>query len=249
MGRNNILISGASSGLGAAMARRFAAMNRNLALCARRTERLDALAAELRSAHPSITVSVRPLDVNDHEAVFETFRAFDTDLAGVDRVIVNAGMGKGAPLGTGHFAANRQTAETNFIAALAQAEAALELFRPRNDGHLVLISSMSAVRGLPRSMNAYAASKAAVSAMGEGLQAEFLRSPIVVSTILPGYIRTELNEKVRDTPMIVGIDKGSQALVRAIEREPRRACVPAWPWRPMDLLIRVMPLRGVAKFG
>jgi aminoglycoside phosphotransferase (APT) family kinase protein len=56
-------------------------------------------------------------------------------------------------------------------------------------------------------------------AMGEGLQAEFVRSPIVVSTILPGYIRTELNEKVRNTPMIVGIDKGSRALVRAVERD------------------------------
>ncbi|HYN73097.1 MAG TPA: SDR family NAD(P)-dependent oxidoreductase [Nakamurella sp.] len=65
-------------------------------------------------------------------------------------------------MGTGHFSANRQTAETNFIAALAQAAAALELFRPRNNGHLVLISSMIAVRGLPRSINTYAASKAAV---------------------------------------------------------------------------------------
>src|SRR5689334_14754098 len=119
MPRTNILITGASSGLGAAMARRFAAMDRNLALCARRTDRLDALADELRSANPSITVAVRRLDVTDHDAVFETFRAFDVDLGGLDRVVVNAGVGKGAPLGTGHFAANRQTAETNFIAAVA----------------------------------------------------------------------------------------------------------------------------------
>ena len=62
----------------------------------------------------------------------------------VDRVIVNAGLGKGAPLGTGGYAANRQTAMTNFVAALAQAEAAMEIFRAQDAGHLVMISSMSA---------------------------------------------------------------------------------------------------------
>ena len=56
-------------------------------------------------------------------------------------------MGKGASIGTGYFAANKQTAETNFVAALAQCEAAMELFRSRNAGHLVVVSSVSARRG------------------------------------------------------------------------------------------------------
>jgi NADP-dependent 3-hydroxy acid dehydrogenase YdfG len=96
-------------------------------------------------------VVIRPLDVNDHPQVFETFHAFERDLGTLDRVIVNAGLGKGRPVGTGAFDTNRQTAETNFVGALAQCEAAVEIFRRRNDGHLVTVASMSAVRGMPRS--------------------------------------------------------------------------------------------------
>ena len=71
-----ILISGASSGLGAEMARQFAARGHDLALCARRTERLEELRAEIAAAHPDRRVEIRALDVNDHDAVFEVFRAF-----------------------------------------------------------------------------------------------------------------------------------------------------------------------------
>ncbi|MCK2169418.1 SDR family oxidoreductase, partial [Thalassospira xiamenensis] len=138
-----ILITGASSGLGMGMARRFAAMGRDLALCARRLDKLEALKNELEQAHPTITVAIRPLDVNDYEQVFDVFRAFKAELGRLDRIIVNAGIGKGQPLGTGHFQANRQTAETNFVAALAQCEAAMEIFREQNSGHLVVVSSMS----------------------------------------------------------------------------------------------------------
>jgi NADP-dependent 3-hydroxy acid dehydrogenase YdfG len=108
MTRTNILITGASSGLGEGMARQFAARGRNLALCARRADRLEELRSELLVAHPEITVSARELDVTDHDAVFTVFEQFADDLGGLDRVIVNAGMGKGASLGTGHFRANRQ---------------------------------------------------------------------------------------------------------------------------------------------
>src|SRR4051812_1614140 len=93
MPRRNILITGASSGLGAGMAREFAARGRNLALCARRTDRLEILKAELLAAHPGITVSLRALDVNDHAQVFEVFREFAVEFGSLDRVIVNAGMG------------------------------------------------------------------------------------------------------------------------------------------------------------
>ena len=147
--RKNILITGASSGLGAGMAREFAARGRDLALCARRTERLESLKAELLAAHPGIRISLRELDVNQYDDVFTVFRAFAEEFGGLDRVIVNAGIGKGKPVGTGYFWANRQTAETNFVAALAQCEAAVEIFRAQGHGHLVMISSMSAMRGMP----------------------------------------------------------------------------------------------------
>ncbi|ASG23340.1 SDR family oxidoreductase [Nitrospirillum viridazoti] len=249
MPAKTILITGASSGLGLGMAREFAALGRDLALCARRTDRLVALRDELLRAHPGIRVAIRPLDVTDHAAVFETFRAFDTEMGGLDRIIVNAGIGSGRRIGTGHFADNLATAQTNFVAALAQCEAALELFRPRNRGHLVVISSMSALRGLPKHMTTYAATKAGLAALTEGIQADLLRSPIRVSSILPGYIRTELNEGAKRLPFAIPGDVGSRLLVRAIEREPAKAYVPAWPWAYMAPIMRLLPLSLVAKLA
>ncbi len=246
--RNTILITGASSGLGRGMAREFAARGRHLALCARRLDRLEVLRNELLAAHPAIRVAIKPLDVLDYDAVFAVFRAFDEELGGLDRIIVNAGLGKGQPLGTGYFYANRQTAETNFVGALAQIEAAMELFRARRRGHLVAISSVSALRGMPRNLTTYAASKAALSALAEGLRAELgPRSAIRVSTILPGYIRSEINEKVKHTPFMIDTETGCRLLVRAIEREPVKAIVPAWPWLPLGWLIRHLPLHWVAR--
>jgi short-subunit dehydrogenase len=247
--RRNILITGASSGLGRGMAREFAALGRNLALCARRADRLEGLRAELLTAHPSLRVLVRPLDVTEHDRVFEAFRAFQRDLGSLDRIIVNAGIGKGQPIGTGFFWANRQTAETNFVAALAQCEAAVEILRQQNAGHLVTISSMSAVRGLPRNLTTYAASKAGLAALTEGIRADLLRTPIRVSTIYPGYIRSEMNERVKKTPFMVDTEAGCRALVKAIEREPDEACVPRWPWVPLGFLMRHLPLSLVARMG
>jgi short-subunit dehydrogenase len=248
MVRKNILITGASAGLGEEMARQFAAKGRNLALCARRTENLDRLRAELLAAHPGITVSVRKLDVNDHDAVFEVFRSFADEFGSLDRVIVNAGLGKGQPIGTGYFHANKQTAVTNFVSALAQCEAAMEVFRKQNAGHLVVISSVSALRGFPRNLTTYAASKAAVSTLAEGIRADTLRSPIEVSTILPGYIRSEMNAELK-APLVAGTEKGVRSMVRAIEREAATALVPGWPWRVLGPVIKVLPLRLLVKFA
>ena len=247
--RKTILITGASSGLGQEMARQFAAKGRNLALCARRADRLDTLKSELEAANPGITVAIKSLDVCDYDQVFEVFRAFNEELGGLDRVIVNAGLGKGQPLGTGYFHANRQTAETNFVAALAQCEAALELFRKAEAGHLVMISSMSAMRGMPRNLTTYAATKAGVAALAEGIRADLLKTPIKVSTIYPGYIRSEINEKVKNTPFMVDTETGVRKMVQAIEKEVAEACVPAWPWAPMGFLMKRLPLKTVANMG
>lgn len=244
-----ILITGASSGLGEGMAREFAARGYDLALCARRTERLESLRGELRSRHPERRVEIRTLDVMDYEQVFEVFRAFRDDFGKLDRVIVNAGMGKGQPLGTGYFWANRQTAETNFVAALAQTEAAMEIFRAQNSGHLVMISSMSAMRGMPKNLTTYAATKAGVALLAEGLRSEMLGKPIKITTLFPGYIRSEINEKVKNTPFMVDTVTGCRALVKAIEKEKASACVPAWPWSLIGVLMRNLPLSVVRKMS
>ncbi|MFP2925106.1 SDR family oxidoreductase [Pyxidicoccus sp. 3LG] len=247
--RKNILITGASSGLGEGMAREFAAQGRNLALCARRTERLDTLKSELLAKHPGIQISVRALDVNDHAQVFSVFDAFAQELGSLDRIIVNAGVGVGKRIGTGHFATNVQTAQTNFVAALAQCEAAVGILRKQGQGHLVTISSMSAFRGMPRHLTAYAATKAGLATLTEGIRAELLGTRIKVSTIYPGYIHTELNAGAKNLPFVVDSATGSRAMVKAIEREPVKAYVPGWPWAAVGFLLRNLPLKLVAKMS
>ena len=242
-----ILITGASSGLGAGMATHFARMGYNLAICARRTERLEQLKANLLADNPTIKVSVKALDVTDYTQVFKVFHEFAQEFGKLDRIIINAGVGEGRRIGKGNFEINRKTAEINFISGLAQCEAAMEIFRAQNSGHLVVISSMSAFRGLPKHMSVYAASKSAIAQLAEGIRADMLLSalPIKVSTIYPGYIRTEINEGAKPLPFEVSEEIGTKALAIAIEGEPDEACVPEQPWTLMSDWMKNAPLTWV----
>ncbi|SOC46221.1 Short-chain dehydrogenase [Blastococcus aggregatus] len=239
--RQRIFISGASAGLGQGMARRFAAQGRDLALTARRLDRLEALRDELLAAHPGIRVVVAAMDVDDPASVAAVMPRLAEELGGFDRVIVNAGIGKGGSVGTGSAAENRAVLLTNVLGSHAQCEAAMALFRSQGAGHLVLISSVASVRGMPGTRTAYGASKAALNALAEGIRSDVYGSRIVVSTVLPGYIATDINEGRRG-PLTVGLDKGVDALVAVVEREPVRGYVPEWPWRPVARLLRVLPL-------
>ena len=191
------------------------------------------------------------LDVNDHDQVFAVFKQSITDLGGLDRVIVNAGLGKGGRIGTGKFYANKQTAETNFVAALAQCEAAMEHFYERKAGHLVMISSMSAMRGMPSSMTTYAATKAGVAALAEGIRSDLIGRKgldIKVTTLYPGYIASEMNEGVQqEAKMMVDTETGCKALVKKIEAEVVDAAVPTWPWAPLGQVMKHAPLSVVRR--
>jgi short-subunit dehydrogenase len=249
--RPNTLITGASSGLGEGMARHLAASGHHLAITARRVERLEALKAELVAAHPGIKVSVHALDVNDHDAVFRVFGEAAAELGGLDRVIVNAGLGKGGRIGTGKFDANRETAMTNFVAALAQCEAAMQHFYERKAGHLVVISSVSAMRGMPSSMTTYAATKAAVAHLAEGIRSDLLNRKgldIKVTTLYPGYIASEMNDQVeQEQRLMVDTKTGTAAMVKCIEKEVGEASVPAWPWAPIGKVMKHAPLSVVRR--
>lgn len=246
--KKTILITGASSGIGAGMAREFAQMGYNLAICARRLERLQTLKQELESQF-GIRVIAKTLDVTNYDQVFQVFREFKQDFGKIDRIIVNAGVGEGRRIGKGNFAINKATVETNFISALAQCEAAVEIFREQNSGHLVMISSMSAIRGMPKHLTAYGASKAAVAHLAEGIRAELIDTPIQVTTIFPGYIRTEINEGAKKLPFEVDEKTGSRLLAAEIEKAPIKAYVPKWPWLPLGLAMKVLPLKLVNKLG
>lgn len=245
------LITGASSGLGAEMARQFAALGHDLALTARRTERLTALKAEIAEAHPDRRVETYALDVTEDEAVTTVFQQAKGDFGRLDRVVVNAGLGKGAPYGKGSHYANRETITTNVLGAAAQTEAAMAIFREQQSGHLVLIASITALRGMPKSMTTYGATKAFVASLGEGIRSEMLGKPeldIDVSVLYPGYIRSEMNEKVEQkTKFMVDTDVGVRSMVEAIEARKPKAYVPAKPWLAIGTAMRTLPLPVVRK--
>ena len=240
----SILITGASSGLGAEMARQFAALGYDLALCARRVSNLETLRAEITADYPECEVILRALDVTDDDQVFDVFGSFQKDFGTIDRIIVNAGLGKGQPLGSGRFDANRETAMTNFVAALAQIEAAMEIFRAQGSGHLVVVSSLSAVRGMPKNLTTYAATKIGAAYLAEGLRAELVGSGIDITVLYPGYIASEMNSQVpQQTRLMASTEDGVRAMVSAIERRRKSAIVPAFPWVPLSYVMRYAPLR------
>ena len=246
-----VLITGASSGIGEGMARLFAKLGYNLAICARRSERLEQLKADLINSYPNIKVEYRVLDVADYESIFDVFQDFNTEFAHIDRIIVNAGVGESRRIGKDGFDINRRTAEINFVSALAQCEAAMQIFREQNSGHLVVISSMSAMRGLPGYITTYSASKAAIAHLAEGIRADMLLSklPIKITTIYPGYIRTEINEGAKPLPFEVDAETGTTAIVAAIESGVDEACVPSLPWSIVGQAMKRLPLPLVSKIS
>lgn len=247
--RQRILITGASSGIGAEMARLWAGQGRDLALCARRLGELERVRDELLTAHPEITVSVHPLDVLDPAAVEAAVADAVTALGGLDRVVANAGVALGGSIGSGHAEDNRTTALTNVIGTLNQAEAAVRHFRSVGRGHFAVISSMFAVRGMAGPMNVYSASKAAVTSMAEGLRTDLHGTGIVVSSVHPGYIRTPLLDGLGSQLFTASLERGTAAIVQAIEGERPRAYVPTWPWAAVRVAMKLAPMPVFKRFA
>ncbi len=229
-------ISGASSGIGAELALQLGARGEHVALAARRVDRLDALASEIRRL--GVTATVHELDVRDAAAVDAAVRAADEAHGGLDRVVVNAGTGGGQPIGLGRHDANVALLEVNLLGALAQAEVAMSLFRPRDRGHLVLMSSVAAVRPLPGSSAAYAASKAAVRHLGGALAIDCHDTGIDVTTVLPGWVDSEMTEGVT-TRLKAGTASAVAELVDILDERPVEAWLPGW-WGFVGR--RVLPL-------
>ena len=127
----------------------------------------------------------------------------------------------------------------------------MEHFYERKSGHLVVISSVSAMRGMPSSMTTYAASKAAVAHLAEGIRSDLLTRKgldIKVTTLYPGYIASEMNEKVeQEQRLMVDTETGTAAMVKYIEKEVVDAAVPAWPWAPISQVMKRAPLSVVRK--
>jgi NAD(P)-dependent dehydrogenase (short-subunit alcohol dehydrogenase family) len=177
------------------------------------------------------------------------FGELSEELGGIDRVIVNAGIGKGWPLGEGKPWANKATLETNLVAGLVQIESALEMFKKSGSGHIVLISSVLGNSGVPGGKAAYCASKAGMSSLGESLRAEYDKGPIRVTVIEPGYIESEMTAQANSTMLMVDNETGVRAMVEAIEKEKGRAVVPRWPWAPLTQVLRLLPPKYTKRFA
>ena len=115
-------------------------------------------------------------------------------------------------------------------------------------GRIVTLSSTAGERG-NRGQVHYAASKAGLSALGQGMQAEFPNGPIKITVLEPGYIESEMTAKSETTMLMVDIQTGVTAMVDAIERERGRAVVPGWPWTPLVVLMKVTPTRFTRLFA
>lgn len=237
-------ITGASSGIGAELARQLARRGDDVALAARRSDRLAALADELADA-PG-TVTVHELDVTDHQMVAAAMRAADEAHGGLDVAVANAGIGGGRAIGAGGQAANESVVATNLVGVVSTAEVALALMVPRGAGRIVLVSSVAAARGLPGSAAIYSASKAAVARLGESLAVQLRGTGVGVTTVFPGWIDTELTARVPERVKVAAPGAVAE-LVAGVDRGATTLYVPRW-WRPLAGLLRVVPDGLVARF-
>jgi short-subunit dehydrogenase len=244
--RRSVFITGASSGIGLALAREFAARGCNLALTARRTEAMEELARELQATDPTRVVYVQALDVTRYDDVSAALQAALLQLGRIDIVIANAGMGSRGRVGHGHFHKHRQIMETNVLGAMATSDAAVRLFKQQGAGRLVVIASVAAFRGLPGS-SAYSASKAAIATYADAVRTELYGTNIGVCTIYPGYIDTPINQDIANRPFVISAARGAKLIADKIERGVQSAIVPAWPWLWVRWLAKVVPTSWLAR--
>ncbi|WP_420349695.1 SDR family NAD(P)-dependent oxidoreductase [Pelagibius sp.] len=207
----SIAITGGSSGIGAALARRYAREGRILALSGRDAQRLEAVAQECRTAGAAVETAV--FDVTDHQALGNWLRQSDQNHP-LDLVIANAGISAG----TGAFGESatqtREILAVNVDGVVSTVLEAVALMRPRRRGQIAIMSSLAAFRGFPGAP-AYCASKAAVRVWGEALRGTVAGEGLTVSVICPGYIKSPMTA-VNDFPMPFLMD--SDRAARIIER-------------------------------
>jgi short-subunit dehydrogenase len=214
---HNIIITGASSGIGAALARHYAAQGVTLGLVGRDQARLDAVAAAVRAA--GATCEAARLDIRDRGALAGFLTSFDAAHP-IDLLVANAGVldGKRADGGIEDAGTARRVIEINLLGALDTLHAALPAMRARNQGHIVLVSSLAALSPLADAP-AYSASKAGLLSYGLALRAALNKTGVQVSVVCPGYVTSAMTEThVGEQPMKISAEKAAGLIARGLAR-------------------------------
>jgi len=223
------LITGASSGIGRGLALDLARRGAKLGLVARRHELLQEIEAEISSTNKGPTsVLLLPADVNDADALRQAAQELSHRFGPVDLLIANAGTGVTNPSDEFDAAQLSSVINVNVIGVANSVAAVLPEMISRASGHLVVISSLAAYRGLPKSA-AYCASKAAVSAMFESFRLDLEPRGIDVTIIHPGFIKTPLTAgRKAHLPWLMEVGDAVNKILRAIEKRKKSY---AFPWQ------------------
>ena len=238
IGIETALVTGASSGIGAELALGLARLGVRVGITARRVDRLETLARSIREAGGFVAVA--PADAADGEA---TRAAIDRLVAAIgppDLLIANAGVG--LPCTGARFDAEAfdQMTRVNLMGVGHAIGAVLPGMIDRRRGHLVGISSLAGFRGLPGSAG-YSATKAGLTTLLEGLRPELRPYGVAVTTVHPGFVRTEMTaESGHAMPFTMDADRAARTILRGIARRSRRVDFP-WPTVALLRLVQALP--------
>lgn len=232
----NVFITGASSGIGEALARHYAAQGASLGLLARRSGLLQQLAASLDTPVTTYTA-----DVRDADALASAAADFMQRYGVPDIVIANAGVSRGTLTELKEdTAAFKAILDINVLGLLHTFQPFIDGMRQRGSGSLVGIASIAGIRGLPGA-GAYSASKAAAISYLESLRVEMRPHGIDVTTIAPGYIRTPMTDvNTYAMPFLMDADVAAAKMARAIAARRRFFVVP-WQMGWLARFMRFIP--------
>lgn len=218
-----IVITGASSGISAALALAYAEEGHFLALCGRNAERLSDIADQCQKKGARVEIQI--LDVTDKTLVAAWLRQINHK-ASLDIVIANAGVAGGKDGAGSGATATRKIFRTNVDGVVNTVVPALELMEPKSTGQVAIVSSLASFRGFPGTP-AYAASKAAVRVWGEGLRERYAPKGIKISVICPGFVESRMtaNNPFRMPLMMTG-EKAARIIRRGLENNTARIAFP-----------------------
>lgn len=236
-----ILITGASSGIGAALAVVYAAPGRVLFLTGRHEGRLSSVGEHCRKRGAKVTTTA--LDVTDSAAMAEWIAAMD-QARPLDLVIANAGISGGTDKAGGgeDISQARRIFAVNLDGVINTVMPAIACMRKRGRGQIALMSSLAGFRGFPGAP-AYCASKAAVKAWGESLRGSLARDGIAVSVICPGFVRSPMTDiNPFPMPLLMDTSRAAALIKRRLARDHARIAFP-WPMYLLVWLIAALPPR------